>query len=269
MYYINGVPFFKQNAYQCGPSALASALNFYGKKLSPQEITDTIKKEEIKGTLNLELLIFPRRYGLITEMLLNDIEKLREYIKNKVPVLLLVDNGFSIYRIPHYILIIGFDENNDVFVAHWGNEGNKIVSSKELKKRWLRMGGWGFAIFSLSEEEMSSEQLNDTGVAMEFAEDLPSAERYYNKALEKNPKFCEPLFNLGNIYFKQGNFTKSEEFFLKSLDVCEKKADIYNNLAYVLHKIGRKREAVEYIEKALMLEPANPEYLDTKKRITE
>lgn len=257
-----------QEKYQCGPSALASVLNYYGINISPDKIT-ALLSGKINGTLNLEMLLFPRRFGFITEMISEDLKIVKNYIAEGVPVILLVDNGFSIYRIPHYVVVIGYDEENMTFVAHWGDEPNRTISEEELLRRWNRMGSWGFVVLHIPEDKMTAEQLTDSGVAMEMAGDLESAERRYRRAVELNPEICAPEFNLGNIYYKKGDYKNSLEWFKKALNTCEKKGDVYNNIAVVLMAIGEIDEAKEYVNKALMLEPANAEYLDTKRRIEE
>ncbi len=267
VYYIEKVPFFKQSKYNCGPSALASVLNFYGKKISMDDIISGLIKNTVRGSLNIDMFLFPRRFGLITEMVNGDIELIKNYIKYGGPVILLIDNGFSIYRIPHYIVVIGFDDADNIFVAHWGNEENKIISAEDLKRRWSRMGGWGFATIEIPWDKLTAEQHNDIGVAYENTGKYDDAEREYKEALRIKPDFCEPNFNLGNLYFKKNDYAESEKSFLKALEVCKNKGDIYNNLAFLYLRLNRREDATHFIEKALELSPDNPEYLDTKRMI--
>ncbi len=269
IYYIEGVPFFKQSKYHCGPSALASVLNYYEQKVSINEIIDALESETVRGSLNIEMLLFPRRFGLITEMINGDIESVKNNIRKRRPAILLIDNGFSIYRIPHYIVVTGYDYEENVFLAHWGDEENRVISGEDLERRWMRMGGWGFVTVKIPWNEMSAEEHNDIGVAYENAERYEDAEREYKEALRIKPGLCEPNFNLGNLYFKKNNYAESEKSFLKALEVCKNKGDIYNNLAYLYLKLNRRKEAAHFIERALELFPNNPEYLDTKKMIEE
>lgn len=269
VYYIENVPFFKQSKYNCGPSALASVLNFYGKKIIMDEIISALTKNTIRGSLNIDMLLFPRRFGLITEMVNGDIELIKNYIRNGTPVVLLIDNGFSIYRIPHYIVVIGFDDADNIFVAHWGNEENRIISAEDLKRRWSRMGGWGFATIEIPWDKLTAEQHNDIGVAYENAGKYEESENEYKEAVRIKSDFCEPNFNLGNLYFKKKDYSNSEKSFLRALDLCKDKGDIYNNLAFLYLQLNRRKEASHFIEKALELSPDNPEYLDTSRMIDE
>ncbi|HLB02506.1 MAG TPA: C39 family peptidase, partial [Nitrospiria bacterium] len=40
--YVEGVPFYPQKEYQCGPASLAAVLNYFGQAVSPEEIAEAI-----------------------------------------------------------------------------------------------------------------------------------------------------------------------------------------------------------------------------------
>ena len=40
--YVEGVSFYPQTEYQCGPASLAAVLNYWGKSVSPEEIAEAI-----------------------------------------------------------------------------------------------------------------------------------------------------------------------------------------------------------------------------------
>ena len=267
-HYIENVPFFKQSAHQCGPSALASVLAYYKKSdANPEKIANEIILSGSNGTLNLEMLLYPRRSGLITEMVNNDFENIKKLIRKGYPVILLIDDGFLFFHSPHYIVLIGFDEKENLFIAHWGIEPNRVIRDSSLRKKWERAGGWGFVAMELSEEEITPEQHNNMGVAYEDAGKRREAEHESLRAISKRKDFCEPLFNLGNICYKNGNLKKAEQWYLNALSRCEKKGDIYNNLAYLYMKMNNIIKAIENIQKALSLDPENMEYLDTRAEI--
>src|SRR3989337_2926120 len=60
--YIEGVPFFPQEEFQCGPSVLASVLNFQGHVIVPDEIARAIYLPKIQRTLKMDMVSFLRRY---------------------------------------------------------------------------------------------------------------------------------------------------------------------------------------------------------------
>ncbi len=48
---IENVPYYAQEAYQCGPASLASVLNYWRVGVSPEDIAAEIYSESAKGTL--------------------------------------------------------------------------------------------------------------------------------------------------------------------------------------------------------------------------
>ncbi len=66
--------------------------------------------------------------------------------------------------------------------------------------------------------------------------------------------------NLGAA-IAQGNLDAAEPYFLKSLEIMPMYPGANKNMAILLYKKGRYREAVPFAQKTLMMQPANPEYL--------
>ncbi|NIW44576.1 MAG: hypothetical protein GWN30_07355, partial [Gammaproteobacteria bacterium] len=57
------VPFFPQLDYQCGPASLAGVLNYYGDHVGPDEIAEAIYRENIRGTVSLDMVLYVRKRG--------------------------------------------------------------------------------------------------------------------------------------------------------------------------------------------------------------
>ena len=60
---IPDVPFHSQEDYQCGPAALAMALNWSGISIVPDELVSQVYVPAKKGTLQVEMVGAARRYG--------------------------------------------------------------------------------------------------------------------------------------------------------------------------------------------------------------
>lgn len=88
---------------------------------------------------------------------------------------------------------------------------------------------------------------------------------YMNKALAIDPLNTNLLGTLGLIYDALGNHAASDSLYEKVLEIDPENALVYNNYAYALSKRNtRLEEALEMITKALLSEPDNSAYLDTK-----
>src|SRR3989337_3791459 len=96
-FYIEGVPFFPQEEFQCGPSVLASVLNFRGNRIVPDEIARAIYLPKIQRTLKMDMVSFLRRYTGKGESVVletqGDLEGVKKAIAGGYPVIAFVDIG--------------------------------------------------------------------------------------------------------------------------------------------------------------------------------
>jgi len=60
------VPFFAQEEYQCGPAAIAMAMNAAGASVTPEQMVEQVYLPARKGSLQIEMLVAPRQHGFIT-----------------------------------------------------------------------------------------------------------------------------------------------------------------------------------------------------------
>src|SRR3989304_9312869 len=56
--YVQDVPFYPGEEYQCGPSVLAGALNYLGYDIKPEDISEEIYLHGLKGTLIIDMISF-------------------------------------------------------------------------------------------------------------------------------------------------------------------------------------------------------------------
>lgn len=72
------------------------------------------------------------------------------------------------------------------------------------------------------------------------------------------------LLQIGNLYYKENDFSKSTEYFEKALLLIPNNASAMNNAAYLIAKSGSNlSRAVELARKAVELNPNTDDFLDT------
>ncbi len=135
---ILNVPFVPQaQDNDCGPAALASVLQFYGKDISLDELTDKIFIASLNRTLLPDMENYARDKGFNTSSRRGSITLVKDKIDSGHPVIILMDAGTAVIKSPHYIVIWGY--NSQGFLAHAGYRGNVFISFHELDQRWQRM----------------------------------------------------------------------------------------------------------------------------------
>jgi tetratricopeptide (TPR) repeat protein len=96
------------------------------------------------------------------------------------------------------------------------------------------------------------------------AKRFSEAEKILRRAEEQNLDKDRVRFQLASVYERQKDFDRAESLFKEILKEHPKDAPTLNYIGYMLADRGiRLNEAVEYVERALALEPNNPAYLDS------
>ncbi len=90
------------------------------------------------------------------------------------------------------------------------------------------------------------------------------AETVLQQARSKFPGDVSVLFDLGAVYERQKRYGEAEDAFKQVLSRDPLHAQALNYLGYMLAQRGlRLQESVDYIRRALAVEPNNPAYLDS------
>jgi predicted double-glycine peptidase len=141
---IRDVPFYLQETYQCGPSSLASVLNYWDVAVTPDAVAEEIFSKTARGTLTLDMIFYTQQKGLHAEQYRGTIDNLKESIDEGYPILVLVDYGFSFYQQNHFMVIVGYAEQG--IISHTGKVKEKVIPWDDFVKVWEKTGYWTLLI---------------------------------------------------------------------------------------------------------------------------
>ncbi len=133
---IEGVPFYPQNEYMCGPSSLASVIGYWGVRTDMKDVAKEVYEEKLKGTLPIDLLIYAKEKGFDAAYYKGGIEDLKEKISDKTPLILFLNLGYDFYPVGHYIVVTGYSDKYGAIVAHSGMESEAVFTYDELLRDW-------------------------------------------------------------------------------------------------------------------------------------
>lgn len=103
-------------------------------------------------------------------------------------------------------------------------------------------------------DPLTAEEHNNLGLAYESEGQYKAAGEEYEKALKKRSGWSIPLFNLGNIAYRQGDRDAAERYYRKAIAADPRNAAAWNNLALLLAETNRREEALRAAQKAVSLE---------------
>lgn len=147
---LSGVPFFRQDDFQCGPSALATVVNYWyvkkniGKGPSYDDVVAAVYSPGAGGVLGVDLAFYAKRLGFGTEQYSGSIADIRASIKKNTPLIILVDYGFLMYQNNHFMVTTGYTE--DGIVVNSGRKQNEVIPDRELERIWRKTGFWSLRI---------------------------------------------------------------------------------------------------------------------------
>ncbi len=141
---IEGVPFFPQEDFQCGPASLAGVLNYYGLRITPAEIAAEVFSRSARGTLDMDMVFYAQRKGMKAEQYAGSFEDLQGSLDSRRPLIVLIDQGFWVYQSHHFMVVVGYDKGG--IVVNSGREENKFISLDSFLKTWEKTKFWTLRI---------------------------------------------------------------------------------------------------------------------------
>ncbi len=214
------VPFFPDDTDQCGPSVLASVLGFWGKPASPAVLREEIYRAKLKGSLTVDLLLAAQSRGLSAELPEGGLERLKMELDAGRPVIVFVNAGFRFYRIGHYMVVTGYDDERRVVYAHSGLKRDRAISYAKLERQWGMTRNWTLLI---------------------------------------RPHDADTWLAQGNADFQGGRYDAAEACYRNALAVSPRHPGACNNLAMtIIARGGDLSEALALARGALEREAAGP-----------
>ena len=266
---LSEVPYFPQEKYQCGPAALAMAINWSGLPLQPEDLVDEVYTPSRKGSLQVAVIAATRRHGRLAYKI-SDLQSIFYEIPEGYPIIILQNLGTSWLPVWHYAVVIGYDTERKTIILRSGTTARKVMSFGVFEKTWARSEYWGILV--LQPTQLPAVAIEENFVAAVIG--LERAHRYreavsgYRTALTRWPESLSARMGLGNSYYALGELKKSEAAFKKTIQLHPEEGSAYNNLAQVLMEQGHYPDALAAAKKAVSLGgPLKAVYQETLREI--
>jgi len=143
---ITTVPFIPQEEYQCGPASLAMVLQYYGAPVDQDEITRALYIPSVRGTLNLDLEFYARRRGFQARSFEGTLARAKEEIRQGRPLIVFQDLGAALWPVPHFAVLLGYDDHAGAVVLHSGTTPYRVLSYAEFERSWVARRSWALLI---------------------------------------------------------------------------------------------------------------------------
>jgi tetratricopeptide (TPR) repeat protein len=258
---LSAVPYFAQEAHQCGPATLAMVFGANGLVVTPQQLEPQIYLPAKAGSLQIEMLAATRRNGFLAYPLAPQLRDLLAEIAAGHPVIVLQNLAFNWYPVWHYAVAIGYDLERAEIILRSGPERRQQLPLTTFERTWSRSNYWTMLALTPGELPQSgdAERYLDAAVALEQTRQLSAAGTAYNAALQRWPDNLTAQMGIGNIAYARGDFANAEIAFRTATQHHPDSAAAFNNLADALARQKKYREALAAARTAVTLGGANSE----------
>jgi tetratricopeptide (TPR) repeat protein len=204
-----------------------------------------------KGSLQVEMLATPRRYGLVSYLLAPRYEDILREVAAGNPVVVLQNLGSDW----HYAVVAGYDGVEGMMVLRSGQVKRQEMQFFVLEYTWANTGHWAMVT-------MPPDRIPATATEPAYLEAIVAMARVgapravqtaYQTFLERWPDNVTASIGLANSYYTQGHLDAAEAVLRRAAERNPESDAVMNNLAQALSDEGRNDEALAIIERAVAL----------------
>jgi len=253
---LDSVPFFAQEEYQCGPAALAMALNAVGVAVTPDALTDEVYIPARKGSLQVEMLASARRNGLLAYELAPELTDVLAEVAAGNAVIVLQNQGlWAFHPYWHYAVVVGYDLEKQQILLHSGDRARRAMAIGLFEFLWIDGRRWSMVALTPGRLPASAREASyaTAAAALEQSDRIAEAHRAYAAMLERWPDNLIGLMGLGNTAYALGRLAEAETAFRTATAAHPLAAAAFNNLAQTLADQGELDAALETAREAVSL----------------
>lgn len=250
---VPGVPFFPQEIHQCGPAALATVLGWGGRPVSPASLAPELFVPGREGTFSVEMIAAARRHGALAYPLPRRLEALVAALAQGIPVLTLQNDGLSLLPRWHYAVVVGVDVPRRTIWLNSGRMQHLAVGLSTFERVWARSGHWALLVVPAGDfpETLDAPAVLRELAQLERAGALPEAQAGFARATRLWPQQEIAWLGLAGTSMALGEPARAEAALRELLARSPHDGPGLNNLAELLLRTQRPREALAYAERAV------------------
>ena len=233
---LTSTPFFSQDLYQCGPAALATALNAIDIRVTPMQLVPEVYIPSRQGSLQIEMLAAARRHGALSVRVMPKLEALLKEVAAGHPVVVMQNLGLSWAPSWHYAVLVGYDLDRELVWLRSGTFERFEMALSAFERTWARSEHWAFVALKPGSLPAADDpdSVAKAIVALEKSENKINAYLAYDVAVKRWPSHLVLLMGLGNSAYTLGYYRQAISVFRSATVAHPKSAVAYNNLANVL-----------------------------------
>ena len=248
------VPYHPQEAYQCGPAALAEVLGWSGIEIEPEELEPSLFIPERKGTLQVELVSQARQHDRVPYPIDGSFDAIMQELEAGNPVLVFQNLSLSWWPIWHYAVIVGYDPETARFILRSGEHKRLKTELDRFRRTWDRGDRWAMVVTRPDQLPATAEANRwfRAGADLEQTGRSESARQVFETGRERWPGHAGFHLGLFNLHYASGDLGTAEKAIRQGLNQTEGNHGVlWNNLAGLLMQQRDWDAAVDAAQQAV------------------
>lgn len=234
---LTDVPFHPQEAYQCGPAALAELLGWSGVAVEPEELEPSLFIPDRKGTLQVELISQTRQRDRVPYPIDGSFDAILDELEAGNPVLVFQNLSLPWWPIWHYAVIVGYDPDSERFILRSGEHKRLETELDRFRRTWDRGDRWAMVVTRPDQLPATAEANRwfRGGADLEQTGRGDSARQVFETGRERWPEHAGFHLGLFNLHYAAGEPEAAEDAIRRGLQQAEGNHGVlWNNLAGLL-----------------------------------
>ena len=251
---LRDVPYHPQEAYQCGPAALAEVLGWTGVDVEPEELEPSLFIPERQGTLQVELISQTRQRDRVPYLLDGSFDAIVAELEAGNPVLVFQNLSLAWWPIWHYAVIVGYDSDAEVFILRSGEHKRIETELDRFRRTWDRADRWALVVTRADEPPATAVPAKwfQAGADLEQTGRSETARTVYETGRDRWPEQAGFPLGLFNLHHAAGELDAAEQAVRQGLEQARGNHGVlWNNLAGLLMQHEQWDEATTAAEQAV------------------
>lgn len=229
---IENVPFIAQHAGTCGPATLTMAMQWAGEQITQQELESKVYTQEMKGSLQTDLITASRRQGLMA-VPIQGLPALIQEIDAGHPVIVFENLGLSWMPSWHYALVYGYDLPSREVIMNTGPKQHHHLGFEDFEKSWGLAGYWGLVVLPAGQLSATASEVAHVKAAagLEQIGHKEHAAIAYQAIAKKWPQSLGARIGLANLAFAKKDCRSAVEILKATSQDHPDSAFVWHNLA--------------------------------------
>ncbi|WP_024326746.1 PA2778 family cysteine peptidase [Thioalkalivibrio sp. AKL19] len=233
---LTDTPFFPQEQYQCGPAALATALNARGIDAALDDLIDEVYIPAREGSLQAEMRAAVRARDQVAYRIEPQLESILREVAAGNPVVVFQNLGVALIPEWHFAVVIGYDLDDREIFLRSGPIQRHVNAFARFERTWARGERWAFLVMAPDTLPATATPLRWLRAVNELEQTgrFAAAATGYETAMERWPDEPIPYVGRANVAFAQGDLSTAEDALRTLVERDPARHEGWNNLAHVL-----------------------------------